>query len=193
MGLSGCANMGCDIGGFAGGAPEGELLLRWIQSGVFQPRFTINSANSDNTVTQPWMYAENLPYVREAYALRYRMLPYLYSLMREANVDGLPVMRPLFLEFPDDPACYSDESLSFMYGPAVLVANVVEKGAFWATVDGEQIPRYLVRDVWEESEAGWYYELSDRSILVKTPKPKKDSFEIVISTEKFDLIGMADE
>ena len=68
-----------------------------------------------------------------------------------------------------------------------------KKGAFWVTVDGEQIPRYLVRDVWEQSESGWYYELSDRSILVKTPKPKKDSFEIVISTEKFDLIGMADE
>jgi alpha-glucosidase len=68
-----------------------------------------------------------------------------------------------------------------------------KKGAFWVTVDGEQIPRYLVRDVWETSESGWYYELSDRSILVKTPKPKKDSFEIVISTEKFDLIGMADE
>ena len=328
MGLSGCANMGCDIGGFAGGAPEGELLLRWIQSGVFQPRFTINSANSDNTVTQPWMYAENLPWVREAFALRYRMLPYLYSLMREASVDGLPVMRPLFLEFPDDPACYSDQSLTFMYGPSVLVANVVEKGAktrrlylpkgctwydmndklrayeggqtievpvdlgsipmflrgsaifctsedvkriladtvrrldlliaaegdfefvyydddghtedyrqgrfaettitvkagdrtrirfekkgaypdtierltlrlvskkkgaFWVTVDGEQIPRYLVRDSWEESESGWYYELSDRSILVKCPKPKKDSFEIVISTEKFDLIGMNED
>ena len=42
-------------------------------------------------------------------------------------------------------------------------------------------------------ESGWYYELSDRSILVKCPKPKKDSFEIVISTEKFDLIGMADD
>ena len=328
MGLSGCANMGCDIGGFAGGAPEGELLLRWIQSGVFQPRFTINSANSDNTVTQPWMYAENLPYVREAYALRYRMLPYLYSLMREASVDGLPVMRPLFLEFPDDPACYTDENLTFLYGPSVLVANVVEKGAktrrlylpkgctwydmndrlrayeggqsievpvdlgsipmflrgsaifctsedikrilsdkvrqldlliaaegdvsfvyydddghtedykrgqyaetaisvragdrtricfektgdypdsierltirlvskkkgaFWVTADGEQIPRFLVRDNWEESESGWYYELSDRSILVKCPKPAKDRFEIVVSTEKFDLIGMADE
>ena len=50
-----------------------------------------------------------------------------------------------------------------------------------------------MRDVWEESDRGWYYELSDRSILVKTPKPDKDRFEIVISTEKFDLIGMADE
>ena len=85
MGLSGCANMGCDIGGFAGGAPEAELLLRWIQSGIFQPRFCLNSANNDNTVTQPWMYEENMEYVRAAYAQRYRMLPYLYSLMYGAN------------------------------------------------------------------------------------------------------------
>ena len=41
MGLSGCANMGCDIGGFAGGAPDAELLLRWIQNGIFQPRFCL--------------------------------------------------------------------------------------------------------------------------------------------------------
>ncbi len=328
MGLSGCANMGCDIGGFAGGAPEGELLLRWIQSGIFQPRFTLNSANSDNTVTQPWMYEENLPYVREAYALRYRLLPYLYSLMYEASVKGTPAMRPLFLEFPRDPACYTDRNLSFMFGPSLLVANVVEKGAvsrtvylpagtkwydmndqlreyaggqtievpvgpgtipmflrggavlittedvkrilfdtmrrldllvsadtdssfvfydddghtedyrrgvyakttisvrsgerkvisfhtegsfestverltlrvlskqkgaFWVTADGRQLPRFLVRDNWEEAEEGWYYHLSDRTIWVKCAKPRKSDFEIVVSTEKFDLIGMVEE
>lgn len=328
MGLSGCANMGCDIGGFTGGAPEGEMLLRWIQSGIFQPRFTINSANTDNTVTQPWMYAEHLPYVREAYALRYRMLPYLYSLMYEASVNGMPVMRPLFLEFPEDKACYTDKNLTFMYGPSVLVANVVdegaktrtvylpagctwydmndnmnayaggqtievpvdlgtipmflrgsaifltsedvkyiladtmrqldltigaegdssfvfydddghtenfkrgefakttisvkagdrkiisfskegsyadtvekltlrvvskEKGAYWVTVDGRQIPRYIVRDNWEEAEEGWYYELADRTILVKCVKPQADKFDIVVSTEKFDLIGMNED
>ena len=328
MGLSGCANMGCDIGGFAGGAPESELLLRWIQSGIFQPRFTLNSANSDNTVTQPWMYEENLPYVREAYALRYRMLPYLYSLMYEASQNGMPAMRPLFLEFPEDVNCYSDKNLSFMFGPAVLVANVVEKGAksrtvylpagckwydmndnfkeyaggqtievpvtlgsipmflrgsaifitsedvkhilsdtmkqldltigaegdssfvfydddghtqdykkgvyarttisvkagdrkvisfhkegsypgtvkkltlkviskekgaFWVTVDGKPITRYIVRDNWEEANEGWYYNLSDRTIWVKCDKPEKDDLEIVVSTEKFDLIGMVEE
>ena len=144
MGLSGCANMGCDIGGFAGGAPESELLLRWIQSGIFQPRFTLNSANSDNTVTQPWMYEENLDYVREAFSLRYKMLPYLYSLMHEASVDGLPVMRPLFLEFPDDRECYTDEHLTFMFGPSVLVANVLEKGA-------------VEREVYLPSGTDWYY------------------------------------
>ena len=327
MGLSGCANMGCDIGGFAGGAPEAELLLRWIQSGIFQPRFTINSANSDNTVTQPWMYEENLDYVREAFALRYKMLPYLYSLMHEASVGGLPVMRPLFLEFPEDKACYTDKHLTFMFGPSVLVANVLEKGAetrevylpagtnwyhmndsmkrytggqvvrvpvslgsipmflrgngifmtsddvtnitrdtmhhldllisadsdseftfydddghtqdykrgvysqtritvksgdrktisftregsyqdtitsltisliskekgaYWVSVDGEKLTQYLVRDYWEDAESGWYYSMSDRTIRIKFPKPEKDSFDVVVSTEKFDLIGMTE-
>lgn len=160
MGLSGCANMGCDIGGFAGPAPEGELLLRWIQSGIFQPRFTINSANSDNTVTQPWMYEENLPYVRAAYAQRYRMLPYLYSMMYEASVKGTPVMRPLFMEFPEDKKCYTDQNLTFMFGPAVLVANVVEKGAKTRTI---YLPAgtkwYDMNDQMREYEGGQTIEI----------------------------------
>ncbi len=128
MGLSGCSNMGCDIGGFAGPAPEAELLLRWLQNGIFQPRFCLNSANNDNTVTQPWMYEENLPYIRAAYQLRYRLLPTLYSLMYESNQNGMPAWRPLFLEFPNDPKCYTDKNLTFMFGKSILVANVVEKG-----------------------------------------------------------------
>ncbi|MDO4345167.1 MAG: glycoside hydrolase family 31 protein [Eubacteriales bacterium] len=328
MGLSGCANMGCDIGGFAGPAPEGELLLRWIQNGIFQPRFCLNSANNDNTVTQPWMYEEHAEYIRAAYAQRYRMLPYLYSLMYEANQNGMPAWRPLFLEFPEDKACYSDQNLTFMFGKSVLVASVVEKGAktrriylpagckwydmndslreyeggqtieipvdlgsmpmflrgsavyvtsedvkhilrdttrqldflisaetdtdfvlydddghtedykegvyartdirvaagdrttvsfsrkgsyeptverltmrlvskkkgaFWASVDGRKIPRFIVREGWEEAEEGWYYNLSDRTVWVKCAMPKKRAFDIVVSTEKFDLIGMAED
>lgn len=328
MGLSGCANMGCDIGGFAGGAPSAELLLRWIQSGIFQPRFCMNSANNDNTVTQPWMYEENLAYVQEAYAQRYRMIPYLYSLMYEAHTTGMPVMRPLFLEFPHDKKCYNDKLLTFMLGSSVLVANVVEegattreiylpagatwydmndnmkayaggqtieipvdlssipmflrgsaiyytsedihqastdqlksldfvisaerdcshvfydddghtkdfergvyaktqisvkagdqkvisfhregsyqptvekltmrvvskdKGAFWVTVDGKPIPRYIVKDAYDAVDEGWFYNLSDRTIMVKCAMPAKEDFEIIVSTEKFDLIGMAED
>lgn len=51
MGLSGVANQGCDVGGFYGVAPEAELFVRWIQNGIFQPRFSIHSSNIDNTVT----------------------------------------------------------------------------------------------------------------------------------------------
>ena len=68
-----------------------------------------------------------------------------------------------------------------------------EKGAFWVTVDGKPITRYIVRDNWEEANEGWYYNLSDRTIWVKCDKPEKDDFEIVVSTEKFDLIGMVEE
>ncbi|MCR5085064.1 MAG: DUF4968 domain-containing protein [Succinivibrionaceae bacterium] len=127
MGLSGVANNGCDIGGFYGPAPEGELLVRWVQHGIFQPRFSIHSTNTDNTVTEPWMYTALAPLVREAIALRYRMFPHLYSLMRRAHVTGLPIMSALPLEFQDDERC-DEESVNFMEGD-LFVANVVEKGA----------------------------------------------------------------
>ena len=84
---------------FAGPAPEEELLLRWIQNGIFQPRFCINSANSDNTVTQPWMYENVVDHVREAFAQRYPDAALSVFLMWEAHRDGMPAMRPLFLEF----------------------------------------------------------------------------------------------
>ncbi|AFC29423.1 alpha-glucosidase [Paenibacillus mucilaginosus 3016] len=133
MGLSGVANQGCDIGGFFGPAPEPELFVRWVQNGIFQPRFSIHSCNTDNTVTEPWMYPSCTPYVREAIRLRYRLVPYFYSLLHEASVEGSPVMRPMVYEFQQDPATW-EESFDFMLGRSLLVANVLEKGAETRTV-----------------------------------------------------------
>lgn len=128
MGLSGVANQGCDIGGFYGPAPEKELFVRWVQNGIFQPRFSIHSVNIDNTVTEPWMYEEATPLVRDAIWLRYHMMPYLYSLMYRAHITGLPIMEPMCSAFQHDVQCY-DEGVDFMLGDSVLVANVVERGA----------------------------------------------------------------
>ena len=127
MGLSGVANQGCDIGGFYGSAPEPELYVRWVQHGIFQPRFSIHSCNTDNTVTEPWMYPSYTKYVREAIKFRYRLAPYLYSLLYEASTDGSPIMRPLFYEFQSDTNTY-DESFDFMFGKSMLVASIYEKG-----------------------------------------------------------------
>ncbi|MBQ7665668.1 MAG: DUF5110 domain-containing protein, partial [Synergistaceae bacterium] len=250
------------------------------------------------------------------------------SLMHEANGTGLPVMRPLFLEFPNDVKCYRDENLTFMFGSGVLVANVLEKyaetrtiylpsgivwydmndnmrayeggqtiripvelssipmflrgngifftssdvkrimtdrmrqldiligcdsdssmtfydddghtedykkginsrmkitvhsgdrktisfrregsypstiermtmriiskskGAYWVNVDGRMIERFIVRDYYDEANEGWYYDMSDRSINIKFNVPEKDNFDVTVSTEKFDLIGMNEE
>ena len=128
MGLSGQPNEGADIGGFAGPAPDEELFVRWVQNGVFQPRFSIHSASNDNTVTEPWMYRDSAPLIREAILLRYRLTPYLYSAEYEASRTGAPIMRALVYEFQDDEQVW-DESFEFLYGKDILVANVLEPGA----------------------------------------------------------------
>ncbi|MCG8508126.1 MAG: DUF5110 domain-containing protein, partial [Rhodospirillales bacterium] len=128
LGLSGVANQGCDIGGFHGPKPDAELFLRWIQNGIFQPRFSIHSSNNDNTVTEPWMYADMTPLIRDAIQFRYALVPYYYSLMREAHDSGAPILRPLVYEFQDDANC-DREDVQFMAGPALMVANVVEPDA----------------------------------------------------------------
>lgn len=133
MGLSGVSNNGCDIGGFYGPAPDAELFVRWIQNGIFQPRFSIHSTNTDNTVTEPWMYSEYAAQIAATISFRYKMIPYLYSLMYEASVSGLPMMRAMALEFQNDPLVY-EESFTFMEGKSLMVANVLEKGASVRTV-----------------------------------------------------------
>lgn len=128
MGLCGVANHGCDIGGFYGLAPEAELFVRWIQNGIFQPRFSIHSTNTDNTVTEPWIYSDYTHIIRNAINLRYSFSPYLYSLAYRASKSGLPIMEALCSAFQHDENVY-DESINFMFGDAIFVANVVEKGA----------------------------------------------------------------
>ncbi|HVU12797.1 MAG TPA: glycoside hydrolase family 31 protein [Phototrophicaceae bacterium] len=127
LSLSGMPNTGHDIGGFHGPAPDPELFVRWVQNGVFQPRFAIHSWNTDGTVNEPWMYPDVLPIVRAWIEMRYQLRPYLYSLFWEAHTTGHPIIRPMVYEFPDDPRCWT-ESFDFMLGSHLLVASVLEPG-----------------------------------------------------------------
>jgi alpha-glucosidase len=128
LSLSGAPNTGHDVGGFAGRKPEPELFVRWVQNGIFHPRFTIHSWNTDGTVNEPWMYPEVLPIVRQAIEFRYRLIPYLYTLLFEAARTGHPIVRPMVYQFPNDPLCHT-ESFDFMLGPNLLVASVLEDKA----------------------------------------------------------------
>lgn len=128
LSLSGMPNTGHDVGGFAGQPPEPELFLRWVQNGIFHPRFTIHSLGLGGQVTEPWMYPEVLPLVREAIRFRYRLLPYLYTLLAEAARTGAPIVRPLVYHYAHDLHCQT-ESFDFMLGPNLLVASVLEPGA----------------------------------------------------------------
>lgn len=127
-GLSGMPLTGSDVGGFAGGAPEEELFIRWVNCGVLMPRFSIHSANDDNTVTEAWMYPGQMENVQRAFRLRERLLPYFYSLNYEAASTGAPIWRPMVWAFPGDQHSQY-ENVDFMLGSSLLSAPVVEKGA----------------------------------------------------------------
>ena len=97
------------------------------------------------------MYGQYTGLIREAVKLRYRMIPYLYSLMERAHETGLPIMEPMCSAFQQDAACY-DEGVDFMVGDSLLVANVVEKGAGVRSVylpEGERFYDYYTREVYE--------------------------------------------
>jgi alpha-glucosidase len=128
LSLSGAPNTGHDVGGFAGPRPSEELFVRWVQSGIFHPRFTIHSWNEDGSVNEPWMYPEAIPLIRAAIEFRYRLMPYLYSIFFHAVRTGEPIIRPLVYHFWDDPHCRI-ASFDFMLGPFLLVAPVLEEGA----------------------------------------------------------------
>ena len=128
LSLSGMPNTGHDVGGLVGESPAPELLARWVQNGAFHPRFNMHSWNPDGSATEAWMYPEMLPIIRKTIEFRYRLLPYLYTLFREASRTGRPVIRPLVYAFQHDPRCHA-ESFDFLLGPNLLVASVLEKGA----------------------------------------------------------------
>lgn len=126
MSMCGVSNYGCDIGGFYGKAPSPELLVRWVQNGIFMPRFSIHSVNTDNTVTEPWMYPSYKKYIADAIKLRYRLFPYYYSLMKASSEKGDMILNPLFATFPNDEKTYND-SENFIVGNGLLVANILEE------------------------------------------------------------------
>jgi alpha-glucosidase len=145
LALSGVSNSGHDVGGFAGPAPSPELLIRWVQAGVLMPRFSIHSWNDDRTVNEPWMYPEALPAIRRLMALRQTLIPFFYDLLHAYHADYAPMVRPTWLDFPEDTIAW-EENDEHLLGPNLLVAPVMEQGAGTRTLRPPEGAEWL--DVW---------------------------------------------
>jgi alpha-glucosidase len=126
LSVSGVSFVGCDVGGF-NDRPSGELYARWLQAAALTPFLRSHSVGWAGN-KEPWEYGDEFtPINRASIELRYKFLPYLYTLFFEHERTGQPVMRPLWYEFPNDKLTYliSDQ---YMVGKDLLVAPVVKEG-----------------------------------------------------------------
>jgi alpha-D-xyloside xylohydrolase len=148
--LSGIAWWTTDIGGFYGGDPADpayqQLLIRWFQYGVFCPLFRLHGVRLPNVLksggpNEPWSYDDSAyQIISSLIHLRTRLKPYLLAQMRTAHETGLPPMRPLFLDFPNDPRTLDIDD-SFLLGPDLLIAPIT-------TPDTTHRQVYLPQGTW---------------------------------------------
>ena len=127
LGLSGFAFAGADVGGFSG-SPSPELLTKWLEVAAFEP-IDRDHSNKKGREQEVWVDGPEQEAIRRHFIeTRYRLMPYLYSLAEEASRTGVPMMRPLFLEFPEAMPNGSPidtgrtPTEEFLLGPDLLVA-----------------------------------------------------------------------
>lgn len=126
LSLCGIQFCGADIGGFMPPLFKSseELYIRWIQLGTFYPLMRAHSCTM-RIPNEPWRFGERaLSIARRFIELRYRLLPYIYTQFYFAHYYGDPIIRPLFYEYPKDPAAYRFQ-YEFMFGDSILVAPIL--------------------------------------------------------------------
>jgi alpha-glucosidase (family GH31 glycosyl hydrolase) len=125
MGLCGLPFIHSDAGGFAQGTKDEELYTRWLQLSCFSP---ILRPHGSGIPSEPVYFNDTTQQiVRSFMKLRYQLLPYIYTLAFQANTEGVPIVRPLFYEFPEDQETY-DIVNQYMFGENMLVAPVIKRG-----------------------------------------------------------------
>ncbi len=141
MGLSGAPLTGPDVGGFRGNA-NGELFTRWLQAACLLPY--LRSHTALNTQQQePWSFGQPYEAInRVTIELRYRLMPYLYSIIAQSAEYGWPIVRPLFTAEPDNSDLRSVDDC-YMLGDGLLIAPVIEQG-------------HTSRDVYLPASSNWY-------------------------------------
>ncbi|GDX48838.1 alpha-glucosidase [Bacteroidota bacterium] len=163
MGLAGVAFAGYDVGGFAG-EPSNELFARWIAIGAFSPFFRCHSMINSRDA-EPWAFGEEVEEISRNYIkLRYRMLPYIYSIFYEASQTGMPIQRSLVIDYMNDTNIYNNNYQNeYLFGPSILIAPVPST---------QMISKiYLPEGGWYDFFTDKYYE-GGKEILIETGKDK---------------------
>ncbi len=152
-----------DIGGFHGKDVPFDLYARWVEFGAFSPLLRLHSAfenPQDGNVRMPWSYGpQGVALARRYFSLRYALLPYLYTYARIAYDTGMPMLRPLYLEYPDLAKAYAYPK-EYLFGKDILVAPVADPSG------DEEV--YLPPGQWTDYFSGKTYE-GDALLGIQAP------------------------
>lgn len=147
FGLSGFSFWSHDMGGFVKATPE-DLYCRWIPFGFLTSHTRAHGA----LPTEPWLYDSKRvqDVFRKSAEMKYRLMPYVYAQAKECTEKGLPMLRALFVEFPDDPGAWKVDD-EYLFGSQILVAPLLESGMTGRTV-------YLPEGKWIDYQTEKVYE-----------------------------------
>ena len=144
FGLSGFSFWSHDIGGFVQSSPE-DLYRRWLPFGFL----TSHSRAHGAPPKEPWLYNENfVKAFRQSAEMKYKLMPYVYAQAKHCTETGLPMVRALFVEFPDDPGAWNVED-AYLFGSDIYVAPLME--------NGKSRHVYLPGDKWIDYQTGKTY------------------------------------
>ena len=147
FGLSGFSFWSHDMGGFVKSTPE-DLYCRWLPFGFLTSHTRAHGAPP----TEPWLYDSKRvqDVFRKSAEMKYRLMPYVYAQAKECTEKGLPMLRALFVEFPDDPGAWKVDD-EYLFGSQILVAPLLESGMTGRTV-------YLPEGKWIDYQTEKVYE-----------------------------------
>ncbi len=203
----GYAYWGHDLGGHAFTdekiVNDPELMLRWIQFGVFTPIFRSHATKDDRIERRMWKFS-NFPLMRDAVKLRYALFPYIYTMARKTYDTGIGICRPLYYEFPDDEEAYRYEG-EYFFGDDILVAPITEaaadgktsskeiwfpEGQWWSVATNQLVegPRTMTMDFTAKDipyfyKAGSVIPLNPASVDRVTTRPTQMVLDIVAGSD----------
>ena len=151
FGLSGFSFWSHDMGGFVKSTPE-DLYCRWIPFGFLTSHTRAHGAPP----TEPWLYDSKRvqDVFRKSAEMKYRLMPYVYAQAKECTEKGLPMLRALFVEFPDDPGAWKVDD-EYLFGSQILVAPLLESGMTGRTVYLPEV-KWIDYQTEKVYEGGWH-------------------------------------
>ncbi|SFO80883.1 alpha-xylosidase [Prevotella sp. tf2-5] len=153
FGLSGFSFWSHDMGGFVTASPE-DIYRRWLPFGFLSSHTRAHGAPP----TEPWLISESFTKAfRQAAEMKYKLMPYVYAQAKDCTERGLPMVRALLVEFPDDPGAWLVED-EYMFGSQILVAPLLESG--------NSRTCYLPKGKWIDYQTGKVYEGGYQTIKV---------------------------